>query len=78
LITEWTYFFQITDKTYLDGSDFNGDLIAVTQIHSHLLLLGVRISGDWVGVDVPLAKRKKVKSLILKANEMHYFTNLFR
>jgi len=30
----------------LDGSDFNSNLIAVTQIHGHLQLLGIRISGD--------------------------------
>jgi len=46
LITEWTYSSRITDKTYLDVSDFNSDLIAITEIHGHLQLLGVRISGD--------------------------------
>jgi hypothetical protein len=52
--------FRITNKTYLDGSDFNSNLIAVTQIHGHLQLLGIRISGAWSGVDVPLAKRNKL------------------
>ena len=46
LITEWTYSFRVTDETYLDGSDLNSDLIAITQIHGHLQLMGVRLRGD--------------------------------